>query len=172
MNDNLHEFQVVPISTTEMLAYCYGFFDGEGTIGIKKPSPNKSYYVSVRATQKEIGPLIILKSMFGGSVRRSRRRGIWILHEWQITKRKEIVYFLETGMRYLLCKRSEAQAALNLIRAVESRNANRWSPLTGSDLEKQKVFYDECRKAKQLRSILVDEDGQSELPVAFRFSGV
>jgi len=162
--------QTETLTEPEMMAYCFGFFDGEGCIQVVKARPKRSYTVCIRAFQKEIAPLLLLKSVFGGVIYTDKICGIKRIYRWEMRDRKGMHWFLKNGLRYLFCKKSEAQSALNLLNLTSARGREfgRWKSVTDLELSAQKVFYDQCRNAKRVKSFLLDDDGQSELRVSYK----
>lgn len=112
------------LSPTE-LAYLAGFFDGEGCVGIKKPSKKRGQhapYVTVSQLRPEV--LQRFKAAFGGNIRfahRCGKNGIWA---WQTTGMKGVIPFLDQIEPYLLVKRAEAQVVIDAFKPkVRGRKA-------------------------------------------------
>jgi len=101
------------------LAYFAGFFDGEGCVGIKKPSNRRNChapYISVSQVRPEV--LLKLKAAFGGNVRfasKCGKNGIWC---WQVVGMKRVLEFLRLIEPYLIVKKAEAQV---VVEAFKSR---------------------------------------------------
>lgn len=90
------------------LAWVAGFFDGEGSVGLyQRPSngPN-AYRLSVRVSQKRPEVLRLLRSMFGGSLRRSPGTP-----EWEVADRNAAT-FLTAIRPHLRVKANEVDVAL------------------------------------------------------------
>lgn len=64
----------------QLLGYCAGFMDGEGTIIVGKSQQAKrnfpSYGLAIKVAQKEQEPLRLLQSLFGGTIYTTTRKGI------------------------------------------------------------------------------------------------
>lgn len=106
--------------TKEQLAYCAGFFDGEGTVIIAREtnSPHKYYAVHVTVDQVNPEPLILFRSLFGGTVYRARRNPIEanghirkIQWRWSVGL-MAADKFLRLIVPYLINKKEEAQLAI------------------------------------------------------------
>lgn len=95
------------------LSYLAGFFDGEGCVGVKKPSPKRGQHMPY-ATVSQVRPEVLqrFKSAFGGNIRfaaKCGKNGIWC---WHHAGAKGVVPFLREIEPYLLVKRAEAQVVI------------------------------------------------------------
>lgn len=103
--------------STAKLAYFAGFFDGEGCVGIKKPSTRRtshSPYVTVSQVRPEV--LLQLKATFGGGIHfasKCGKNGIWC---WQMAGSKRVLEFLRQIEPYLVVKKAEAQVVMGAFR--------------------------------------------------------
>src|SRR5690348_6559177 len=107
------------------LSYMAGFFDGEGTVGIKfikssRKVPLHSPYVTV--SQVTPGVLRWMREYFGGSIYlkppSAKGQGIWC---WQLSQRLAI-NFLKEIQPYLRIKKAEAEL---VIEAFQERVVNK-----------------------------------------------
>jgi predicted transposase len=107
--------------TATDIAYAAGFFDGEGSINIKKPgkTPKSSgHRLVVSVSQSKPAPLEWICERWGGGVRRLRRRhkAAW---EWSVGS-KLAGAFLQDLLPFLMVKREEAIVAIEF----QSRKRN------------------------------------------------
>lgn len=108
--------------TNEELAYAAGFFDGEGSVGIKvekRVKPCYSPYATVSQVRPEV--LIWMRSNFGGSIRfnnKCGKNGIWTL--WLSSRMA--LDMLKRLLPYLRVKKQEAEL---VIEAFEQKTVDR-----------------------------------------------
>jgi len=106
-----------------MWEYIAGFFDGEGNLQFwsnKNKNKNKNKYYRARISNSEIIVLEEIKTFLGfGRIRinvkskKSTRRDNYIL---EIAKKKNLIFFLEGILPYLILKRKKAEKALEFLR--------------------------------------------------------
>lgn len=107
-----------PISEVEA-AYIAGFFDGEGCVGIKRPSRKRNLhcpYATISQVRAEV--LHRIKSLVGGHIcfnKGGGKNGIWC---WQSSGIKHTARFLKTIEQHLIVKKAEAQVVLEAFRVV------------------------------------------------------
>lgn len=152
---------------TELIAYCSGFFDGEGTISICRCKPNgkaKGYYrLHIGASQKEKSPLLLLQSVFGGRIYDGNRRGFHCLFQWILTNKAERLRFLQMTIPFLQSKRAEAEIGLQFI-ATEKPSGHRWHPVTNEEQAFRHSLYERCKFLKRSKVMMEDSQGQFPLP--------
>ena len=107
----------------EDLAYAAGFFDGEGSVGIKMHKGKRGLFHTPYATVSQVRPevLIWMRELFGGSIRfneQGGKNGIWAL---QLSARKAL-NMLRALLPFLKVKKQEAQLVLE---AFERKTINR-----------------------------------------------
>lgn len=94
------------------IAYAAGFFDGEGSINIKKPTRTCGYRLVVSATQTIITPIEWFRVRWGGSIRTktetTKRKVAW---EWTVTSQLALE-FLKNVRPFLLVKGEQADIAI------------------------------------------------------------
>src|SRR6185295_17407740 len=163
------------MSQTEILAYCAGFFDGEGTVTIttektKVKTGRRNHRVQINASQKEIRPLLLFKSTFGGSVRLITKRGIRSCYTWWICGREKQLLFLETIIPFLLIKRTEAKIAKQFLGTVRERNVRgrigQIARTEDSVYELRERLYTQSMSVRRRKSLMEDSAGQYEFPVS------
>jgi hypothetical protein len=101
-------------------AYAAGFFDGEGTIDIKRPgasSRTTGFTLAIQVAQTKEDPLIWLRERWGGSVRLvKRKKPTWA---WHIGSRLA-GNFLQDVFPFLMVKKTQAAVAIEF----QSRKRN------------------------------------------------
>ena len=99
--------------TASDVAYCAGFFDGEGHIRIQRHSTRGSYMLSISAVQSTLTPLDMFANLFGGKTKKriTKYRGEdKAIYEWQASSAlAERV--LREMYPYLRAKKDEADIA-------------------------------------------------------------
>jgi hypothetical protein len=107
------------VSTAET-AYAAGFFDGEGSINIRRPGKKPKcagHKLVVSLAQTVEAPLLWLRERWGGSITRLARPTLtW---EWSVSCRLA-GRFLQDVLPFLIVKRKEAEVAI----AFQSRKRN------------------------------------------------
>lgn len=115
-------------------AYFAGFFDGEGCVGIKKPSARRRShlpYVTVSQVRPEV--LLRMKAVFGGNIHFAKhcgKNGIWC---WQMGGSKRVLEFLRQLEPFLIVKKAEAQVVMSAF-AVHVRVKKKGTPAEIVDL--------------------------------------
>lgn len=106
-------------------AYFAGFFDGEGSVGIKRTSKKRKVhgpYVTVSQVRPDV--LTKFRSIFGGSLSfrsRAAKNGIWC---WQASGAAHCLLVLESLIPYMIVKKAESQAVVDTFQfKVHSRKA-------------------------------------------------
>lgn len=89
------------------IAYCAGFFDGEGHVEYKG-----KYNLQVSIAQNDRAPLDFVQALFGGYVRLTNRHQHNGCHNWHGNTNVGAL-FLETILPYLIVKTADAQWALD-----------------------------------------------------------
>ncbi len=109
----------------EQLAWCGGFFDGEGSVGISrqlrkygkaKTSVSMSYVLGVAICQKERGPLEMFQQLFGGNLYSYSVRGV-TYHRW-FTWSSVALRFLEIILPYLILKKDRVALAIDFQKSL------------------------------------------------------
>lgn len=110
--------------TPTLVAYCAGFFDGEGTIGF--PGPVYQHSILLGVCQRVLEPIELFQGLFGGSIYIpvGRLEGTTqssnghtfprgdVTYKWQITGLANGIEILNDFIPYLTVKRQQAQLAL------------------------------------------------------------
>lgn len=130
-------------------AYLAGLFDGEGTIGIYYRRRN--YIQSVKMSSVDIRDLRELYESFGciGSfaVYDNKSTTNYPQARWGITKRSEIVSFLNLLLPFLRLKRSQAVLMLDYC-AMCDEQISRKGVLTAWDLSLRDTFAERLKGLK------------------------
>lgn len=134
------------------LAYLGGFVDGEGSIAVGINNGNggrKRYYLRFSVHQLDPAPLLILESLFGGSVRNHTNRSgnsrpIW---EWVVVSEKARVA-IETLRPYLIVKAAQADVALEFQSLLNERQSGRTVTLTPEELSQRHALYKKLQEMK------------------------
>lgn len=124
------------MTNDQLVLYAAGFFDGEGTVSIAKPSAwSRQYKMIVRITQVTELPLKELKKKWGGCVclrkmnyKNSKHHDIYI---WTISNAKARI-FLEDVYPYVMVKRAVTILGLEFQRVATRQIAigmNKHDPL-------------------------------------------
>jgi hypothetical protein len=100
------------------LAWAAGFFDGEGWIGMTRTAKG-GFSIVATATQKQIGPLAKLQSMFGGAIHDKGDKRKDGCSFWSVSSALAET-FLRAVLPYLVVKKEQAEIAL-LYRAMPWR---------------------------------------------------
>ena len=131
-------------------AYVAGFFDGEGTIGVrtrKRPynttNPNHQMFISCSNTNEEV--IRYLHKLFNGSFficydARGKRR---TCYRWGLTSRK-VKQFLESIYPYLVVKKEEAAVAIALANTFEHEGY----VIPAEVIEKRNLYASELTRLK------------------------
>ncbi len=112
------------------LSYASGFFDGEGCIAIGFYWRNKNNWgggkaghLTVSASQVVTEPLELLRSLWGGNIGSSQRKGTTTIHTWKLSGR-DASRALEDMLPFLLVKKKEAVAAIGFQATMRQRLTN------------------------------------------------
>ena len=119
-------------ATEARIAYCAGFFDGEG--GINFPGGS----VMLRATQRVCEPLELFQGVFGGSIyepsgreegHTTDARGTKypkgdVTWKWSKTGNKNCLSVLEVLLPYLIVKRAQAELTIEFIRIAPGSSSS------------------------------------------------
>lgn len=131
------------------LAYFAGFFDGEGTVGIKRTkskNPKLPPTLSPFATVGQIAPEVLrqLKAEFGGNIHckpLGAKNGVfWV---WQIGGSKSTLPFLRAIVPYSIVKKAEIEVVIEAFSV----------PIT---LQKRFGVPDELRARRELAKTRVE----------------
>jgi hypothetical protein len=95
--------------TPQLVAYCAGFFDGEGSIGFPGGASNRT--ILLTASQRVAPPLLLFQQLFGGSIYSPSPPGD-VTFKWQRTGMHNCVPILEALQPYLIVKAAQAELAL------------------------------------------------------------
>jgi hypothetical protein len=100
------------------LAYIAGFFDGEGCVGIRKPSKTATHsaYATIGQNRPEV--LRQIQVQFGGNLRYAPQNHVW---NYQLSARKAIA-FLKAIEPYTIVKKQEI---LLVLQAFEEMTFNK-----------------------------------------------
>jgi hypothetical protein len=105
------------LKTPSNLSYIAGFFDGEGSIHIRKNCNKRdnAYTLTIQVMNTCLSPLIFIKSIFGGTIAGPYKRGLnhKNIYNWRIDCKKAGI-FLESLQPYLLVKIEQCRLALLL----------------------------------------------------------
>lgn len=105
----------------EEAAYFAGFFDGEGCVGIKKPSKQRQLHQAyATVSQVRVEVLRKMKASFGGNIHFSKSggtNGIWC---WQSSGILHTIRVLKTLLPYLVVKKAEAEVVIEAFQLVTS----------------------------------------------------
>lgn len=154
----------------QLLGYCAGFMDGEGTIIVGKSQQAKrnfpSYGLAIKVAQKEQEPLRLLQSLFGGTIYTTTRKGIRMIYVWSLDGQATQRRCLEVLTPLLICKKVEAEIALRFLSLCEEQ-----SPL-GAHLKEhhraaREALYQASKNHRRAKSLMADESGQYEIPVTY-----
>lgn len=102
--------------TDAELAYCAGFFDGEGCCGIKARKGGKTLLHSAYVTVSQVRPEVLhwMRAHFGGAIhlKAAPKSGIGnAIWTWQ-TSNKLALNFLRTVLPHLRVKKGEAELVI------------------------------------------------------------
>lgn len=156
------------MTASEQLAYMAGFFDGEGTICIRRLKDSKrrraSYTLAIAVTQNERAPLELFLTRFGGVIYNHKwQKAMRTFFSWQATNAPDKTRFLETISPYLIVKKREAELALAFLATMVPRNQRSQrgiGPEHVKRIAKRHAMWVECRAIKRRRSILGINDGE------------
>jgi len=136
----------------EALAYCAGFFDGEGCIHIERFQDNRhlhpQYALRLELANTDTRPLQLFKDLFGGSIRKRKEprpekwSTAWV---WQI-KTNMAKIFLDELMPFLVTKKEEARLGLEFREKCVKYNGRK---LTKGEIDKREKYYWEMRGLKK-----------------------
>ena len=146
-------------------AWAAGFFDGEGTIGIKKnyskTSKNPSFSLHVKVAQTERHPLDMIQEMVGSGtvhkmVRERQRKGKMqteTYHSYEVTGSASLVV-LESMLPYLTVKKERAEVAIKFRKIIEARGNMGSRPLTPEQIEEGWYYFNLMKKLNEPKSIV------------------
>lgn len=136
-------------------AWAAGFFDGEGSVSIKKSSASKtgnSFQLLLHAAQVDPEPLEKMKNIFGGNLcsYERQRKGLSYAErywEWGLVG-SGAKQALLAMLPYLTIKRERAEMAVDFQSVLEERG--RGGKLSIDEVETRKAFYDGMRQLNWL----------------------
>jgi hypothetical protein len=145
------------------LAYCAGFFDGEGSISIhysmrdhKGGKVYARWQEEVKVTQLAREPLDLFTELFGGYVYETEHYTAKGEHhyrfDWKLTSRKAHE-FLEVIVPLLILKKQEAEIAIEFGKTFYAscdRGGTR-NGLKPEVFEERKKLHDQIREIRQVR---------------------
>jgi hypothetical protein len=109
------------LETSEAIAWCAGFFDGEGCISATRDGNSKTaFVVSMVVCQQVREPLEFFQQQFGGRIVRSERARVWRLY----LRKQELWAALRILQPYLLVKRTQALMMLELLELLDTKTTN------------------------------------------------
>jgi len=129
------QFSLPTTGTREQwVCWAAGFFDGEGSIGIRKDSKTRHYYLHLTVAQVDVASLQVIQSLFGGRInqrekRTEKRRAI---SSWRLAS-QGARQVLEALLPFLIVKRRQAELAIDLC----NDTANRWGVVTEEEVAKR-----------------------------------
>lgn len=144
------------------LAYCAGFFDGEGSISIhfsmrdmKNGKAYPRWQEEVKVTQLDKTPLLVFKELFGGYIYKTLHYTInripYHRYDWKLAS-NQAHEFLEIIAPYLILKKEEAEIAVEfgttfyIIGKRDTRNG-----VKSEVLAKRKELHDKIRQVRSRR---------------------
>lgn len=105
-------------SNTE-LAWCAGFFDGEGTTGVLRAKRDKHKYLRMGVSQKFPETLERFQNALGGRIYKSKTREIY---SWNLYSNEAVYYAIQYLWPYLsVHKREQANKAIEEVLGKESK---------------------------------------------------
>ena len=150
------------------LAYIAGFFDGEGSVSIRKAKPSVHhrtqsvrYSLLVSITNTNLPILEFIQSLLGGVIhertwRTPMQRQSYSLY-WSSGQGRRVLEFLSP---YLRIKKGEAElgVAFQDVMDVSGGFGNKYySNLSRLDLDVREVFYQMSRKMKEPIKVITEE---------------
>ncbi len=132
--------------TWGVIEYLSGYFDADGTIGIRRPS-GRSHYLVMSVNGVDPAPLYVFQERWGGWV---YARGKPVspdhrqMYEWQVRPSPSALSDL---LPFLIVKRLQVQVSLRFLRECPS---NRGRKLTPQQVERREVYRSLLAKLKRL----------------------
>lgn len=154
------------------IAYCAGFFDGEGMVGIHKASVAKTNQrdqwptlsLKIQVGQKDRRPLDFLRSMFGGKIYTKYRRGIPVIYEWHVGRREHQKRFLRAILPYVILKKREVEIGIEFLNYTPLHGGRR-QRYSDEELSRREHLSNQSRQIKKENSLMFDARGQFEIPM-------
>lgn len=105
-----------------MVAWAAGFFDGEGSVTIRRNARTEQHWLYMQATQIRPEPLIRLRDLFGGTVhyKAPGERNWAPLYVWNCSCRKAAAALAEMAP-YLTVKHAHADLAAEFVTHLARR---------------------------------------------------
>lgn len=129
-----------------MLEYLSGYFDADGSVGIRRP-PGRSQYLMLSVNGVDPGPLYCFRERWGGYVSArsapanpQHRR----MYEWEVRPSPSM---LAEMLPFLIVKRLQVQVALRFLRECPS---SRGRKLTLKQTERRERYRSILSKLKRL----------------------
>lgn len=113
-----------------------GFFDGEGCISLWRRKNNKDYQLGIDIAQVEGNILMLIASIYGGKVRKSKKN----VHQWTLRKKNLQIKFLIDIESFLILKKPQAKMALIYLSTVD-RKHNRFCRISDETLKMRNEVY-------------------------------
>lgn len=106
------------------LPYLAGIVDGEGSVVLQKPQSQPQWQRFVTISNAYLPLLMAIEKQFGGKVSKLKRNNFSTksCFQWQLTKKEDIVKFLEPLIPYLMEKKEQAEVMLAVCRLPHARN--------------------------------------------------
>lgn len=139
----------------EIVAYCAGFFDGEGHIRIAKHSKRGSFMLQITAVQATEAPLPLFIKAFGGSLKRrvmsyrGRPKALW---EWQASS-KCAEEALREMQPFLIAKADEVALALEFRATFRPQYGERSKNTPELEAKREAMMYDLQAARKEKRAV-------------------
>ena len=113
----LREKVGLAVSKETELAWCAGFFDGEGTTCLLKTKRDKNIYLRMSIAQKDEETLLRFQQNIGGAIYKSKTRDIFSLN---IYSNENVVQALTLLWPYLgSCKKAQANKSIEQVLGIE-----------------------------------------------------
>ena len=116
----------------EFLAWLAGFWEGEGSLSVRKTSTKKRgdfWHRSVMSIkQKKVEPLQLIQSKLGGrvSIEKAGKNRLYPIHRWEVSKRAEVIRIAHLLVPFLKFRGEDVKAKLKLMEYLEETNPRPW----------------------------------------------
>lgn len=132
------------------VAYCAGFFDGEGSILInvnKRNKKIKNLSLQVDISQVSISPLEVFTSLWGGNIHKNKQSGRLPIHKLRYSGLTAKA-MLEEMLPFLVLKTEEVIVGLKFLSMLSTKK----SPI---DFEPRFAMRDKLQEIRKARRALV-----------------